>query len=171
MITASFVRDLFAHMEWADARMWAAMPSVTPPDDFLRNTLVHLHAVQRSFFLIWTGGEPVQAFRQPSEFAALADVRAWAQPHYLEARAFLETVTDAQLAEPIVMPWAALIAQELGHEPAETKMGDTCFQVASHTTHHRGQINTRLRAIGAEPPSVDYIIWMWHGRPAPQWPS
>jgi uncharacterized damage-inducible protein DinB len=169
MITADFVRELFTHMEWADARMWAAMPSTAPPDDFLRNTLVHLHAVQRSFFLIWTGGQAVQAFRKPEEFPALADVRAWAQPHYGEARAFLESVTDAQLAQPIVMPWSAQIAQSLGHEPGVTTVGDTCFQVASHTTHHRGQINTRLRALGAEPPLVDYIVWLWHGRPAPQW--
>jgi uncharacterized damage-inducible protein DinB len=169
MITIEFVRDLFTHMEWADARMWAAMPATAPPDDRLRDTLVHVHAVQRGFLLVWAGGPAMQAFRKPDEFPTLADVRAWAQPYYREARAFLDTVTTARLAEPIVMPWSAQIAQALGHEPGVTTLGETCFQVASHTTHHRGQINTRLRAIGAEPPYVDYIVWLWQGRPAPQW--
>ena len=37
----------------------------------------------------------------------------------------------------------------------------------SHSTYHRGQVNARLREIGAEPPLVDYIAWLWFDRPAP----
>ena len=34
-----------------------------------------------------------------------------------------------------------------------------------------GQINARLREIGGEPPLVDYIAWIWLGRPTVNWPS
>ena len=169
MITIEFVRDLFTHMEWADARIWTAVPQTSPPDARLRETLVHVHGVQRGFFLVWTGGPVMEAYRKADEFPTLADVRAWAQPYYRDARAFLKTVTTDQLAQRIVMPWSAQIAQSLGHEPGATSLGETCYQVASHTQHHRGQINTQLRALGVEPPYVDYIVWLWHGRPAPQW--
>jgi len=41
--------------------------------------------------------------------------------------------------------------------------------VASHSTYHRGQIATRIREIGGEPPLVDFLYWVWSGKPAPQW--
>ena len=44
-------------------------------------------------------------------------------------------------------------------------------QVASHSTYHRGQVNARLREVGGTPPLVDYIAWIWFGRPAPNWSS
>ena len=47
----------------------------------------------------------------------------------------------------------------------------TVLQVISHSTHHRAQANTRLRMVGAEPPMVDYIAWLWRGRPKPEWPA
>ena len=49
-------------------------------------------------------------------------------------------------------------------------MAETCLQVCSHSTYHRGQVNARLREIGAEPPLVDYIAWLWFERPAADWP-
>ncbi len=31
--------------------------------------------------------------------------------------------------------------------------------------------DARLRDVGGEPPLVDYIAWIWFGRPAPAWSS
>jgi len=38
-----------------------------------------------------------------------------------------------------------------------------------HSTHHRGQVNARLRELGGEPPLADFIVWLWWGRPAASW--
>lgn len=38
-------------------------------------------------------------------------------------------------------------------------VGDILTHVALHGQYHRGQINSRLRAMGVEPVSVDYIIF------------
>ena len=32
-------------------------------------------------------------------------------------------------------------------------------QTVLHSQHHRGQVATRLRAFGGNPPTVDYILW------------
>jgi uncharacterized damage-inducible protein DinB len=48
-------------------------------------------------------------------------------------------------------------------------LAETMLQVASHSTYHRGQVNARLRELAGEPPLVDYIAWIWFGRPAPEW--
>ena len=48
-------------------------------------------------------------------------------------------------------------------------IAESMLQVALHSQYHRGQINARLRALGGEPPRVDYIIWLWLGRPPADW--
>ena len=79
MITANFVRDLFTHMEWADARMWAA-DAVEHAAGRLpaRHARAHPSRSSVSFSPDLDRRQAVQAFRKPDEFAALADVRAWA---------------------------------------------------------------------------------------------
>jgi len=48
---------------------------------------------------------------------------------------------------------------------------ETMLQIPSHSTHHRGQIATRLREIGGEPPITDFIMWAFTGKPAASWPA
>lgn len=169
MFSQTFLTELYRHMEWADARVWQAIPLDTVPDQRLRSWLVHIHVVQRAFLHVWTNQPTREAFREPEDFETLADVRSWAQPYYREASAFVAALTPAQLALPVVLPWAAELAQHLGREPGPSTLGDTCFQVTSHSTYHRGQVNARLREIGGEPPLVDYIAWLWFDRPEARW--
>ncbi len=49
-------------------------------------------------------------------------------------------------------------------------VGQSAVQVAMHSTHHRGQVAARLRELGVEPPMVDFIVWVWIGKPAAEWP-
>jgi uncharacterized damage-inducible protein DinB len=35
--------------------------------------------------------------------------------------------------------------------------------------YHRGQVNTRIREVGGEPAAVDFINWIWLGKPDPEW--
>ena len=58
-----------------------------------------------------------------------------------------------------------------GREISATSQGETMLQVVSHGTHHRGQISTRLRELGVEPPLVDFIAWCWFGKPEADWPA
>ena len=168
MFTRELMLELFRHMEWADSRVWAAIGSSDPGDERLRTLLVHVHTVQRAFLDVWRGLSPEAGFRSPESFGSLAEVRAWAQPVYAAQREFLSG-GDADLARVLSPPWIAQVEQVLGRRAGPTTVGETAFQVASHTTHHRGQINTRLRDLGIEPPYVDYIVWLWLDRPAPDW--
>jgi len=43
----------------------------------------------------------------------------------------------------------------------------TQWAYLQHTTCHRGQVATRLRERGAEPPLTEFIAWIWMRRPAP----
>jgi uncharacterized damage-inducible protein DinB len=169
MFSRALMTDLFRHMEWADATVWAAVPDNLPPDKRLAELLVHIHVVQRAFLMVWTGGDVREAFRNPEDFQSLGDLRHWAQTYYAAAHAFARDLDDQRLTAPLAMPWAAQLAEQLGRPVGATCLGETCLQVVSHSTYHRGQVNARLREIGAEPPLVDYIAWLWFDRPAPEW--
>jgi uncharacterized damage-inducible protein DinB len=169
MINLALARELFRHMEWADAEIWrvlSATPAATA-DKKLMDVVRHLHAVQRAFFLMWTStptdGEKLYAERDPDE------LREWARTFYREAESFLANTETATLTEIVVMPWLQHFAERLGRPLQAPTLADTLVQLPAHSTYHRGQINARLREVGGEPPLVDYIAWVWFGRPEPHW--
>jgi uncharacterized damage-inducible protein DinB len=163
--------ELYKHMEWADATLWRAVlasPSAQS-DEMLRNYLHHMHLTQQLFpRVLDRHARRADRAAQPSEFT-LPELCAWAQPYYAQARAFLDSATPDVLARPLVMPWVAQYEQQLGRKFDVATVAETAFQVVSHSTHHRAQANTRLRAVGGDPPLVDFIAWIWFGRPAAPW--
>jgi uncharacterized damage-inducible protein DinB len=165
----SMLADLFRHMEWADALVWtAALGSDAGQSDAkLRETLYHLHVVQRAFLRVWRS-EPRET-PYPIFDDALSLMR-WGRTYYSEAMSHLETLNDEQVSQAMPVPWAAMVEQRLGRAPEVTSIGETAMQVALHSAYHRGQINARLRVVGVEPPLTDYIAWVWLGRPAANWP-
>jgi uncharacterized damage-inducible protein DinB len=169
MITLNTITELFRHMEWADAAVWhSALQSADPQNDpKLRDYFYHLHLVQHAFLRIWRG-EPLEA--SFPEFKDLASMLSWVRSYYPELFAFAGNLKEEDLSSAMPMPWAGRITRRLGRAPEITSIGETALQVALHSQYHRGQIGARLRECGAEPPLVDYIAWVWMGRPAPSWP-
>lgn len=161
-------QDFVAHMEWADASTWRAARAVPAAntDDRLRYLFHHVHLVQHVYLQAWR--------RDPfvvTELTAYPDLDAvyvWAHPYYAKAAAFAASVNDERLAGAQTYPWAELIEKQF-KVVRPTTMGESAWQVFAHSTYHRAQLATRIREIGGEPPTVDYLAWVWAGRPAPEW--
>jgi uncharacterized damage-inducible protein DinB len=164
------LRELVQHMEWADAMVWRSVLAHegARTDARLRDLLTHLHLVQRLFLMVWRNESllPIQSF---GDFAEIANLRERATSYYPDARAFLGTLDAAALTRPILMPFVPEQEKRLGTTFAVPTLGQTIFQVTSHSTYHRGQVNARLREVGGEPPLVDYIAWLWFGKPDVDW--
>jgi uncharacterized damage-inducible protein DinB len=96
---------------------------------------------------------------------------AWAREYHVAVQVLLETLTDARIGEAMPVAWADMVEKALGRKPEVTTMGDTVLQVPLHSVYHRGQVNARLREVGGTPALVDYIAWIWLGRPAAEWPN
>jgi len=161
-------RDLMRHMEWADARTWnvvLGVPSLQH-DPQIRERLHHFHTTQWAYLQIWRR-EPVQ-IPQLSSFAELKAVGEWARAFYRELPLFLDGIDDAMLGQPIDFPWAAQLEARFGKVSPAT-LSESLMQLALHTAHHRGQVVTKLREAGGDPPLIDYVAWVWSGRPAPEW--
>jgi uncharacterized damage-inducible protein DinB len=168
-MSRTLLLDLFDQMEAADAAVWtAALQSVAAAaDPALRTYLLHISAVQRSFLDAWKG-RPF-TIRDRFDDISLAGEFDTTRAYYPEARAFLAAVDEAALTSEIRLPWVPWIEKQFNTTLAATTLGETILQVIIHTAHHRGQANARLRALGVEPPMVDYIAWLWRNRPKPVW--
>ena len=155
------LRDLIEHQFWADVEMWNAIDAHQPArdDGVIRGRLHHIHQVQRAF--MWaTGDRAVQpAMTRPEDFGDFPALRGYARSVHDEIRARLVSLRDERLDETIDMPW-------FRDPPLTLTVGEALAQCALHSQWHRGQNATRLRELGAEPPTLDLIVWYWKGRPA-----
>jgi uncharacterized damage-inducible protein DinB len=161
-------RGLFTHMEWADAVTWKTVMGLADAqkDARVADTLYHLHSVHWAYLQVWRG-EPLQ-IPERGTIGDLAALLAWARPYYPGLRAFAETLDDAALSRPVELPWAGELVKRFGSVGPVTR-GETILQVVMHSTYHRGQIATRIRELGGEPQITDFIMWVWLGRPEPEW--
>ena len=80
--------------------------------------------------------------------------------------AFVEGVTAEELDREMRMPWAAFYEQQSKQTAGVHTVGESMLQVFLHTQHHRGQVCLRMRELGVVPPTVDFILWLWSGRPS-----
>ena len=167
MTRAEFV-ELSRHTEWADAQTWRAVRA-TPAaasDERLKWLLHHSHLVQSIYLQAWRG-DPFQ-LTELASYPDLAAIEAWARPYYPKLSAFAASVDEATFDTPVDFPWSAMIVEKFGTALPAT-LSQSIFQVFSHTAYHRGQIATRIREDGGEPPLVDFLYWVWAGKPAPEW--
>jgi uncharacterized damage-inducible protein DinB len=165
------IRDLHGHQTWADAEHWRALEAhaASLSDAALRKRLHHLHLVQHAFLFVVSsqvtpddvrGDDPAPAIA--AGFPEPPDLKAFARSYHDAATGFIATITDAQLAARVRIPWFPGGAFTLSAAEALT-------QAAMHSHYHRGQNATRLRELGGVPPTTDLIVWYFKGRPAPEW--
>jgi uncharacterized damage-inducible protein DinB len=172
MAELDLIRDMLRQGEWADALVWTAVLQLPPEarkDDFLRRKLHHLHGVQRGFLNVWR--EQMERPAELESFADLAAIGRWARQYHRELAEHLTSVDPGTLGSTVVVPWVKWVEQTIGRTPADTTLAETMVQAASHSTYHRGQVNTRIRELEGAPPLVDFIAWIWMDRPPASWPE
>lgn len=164
--------DLIAlsrHMEWADATTWESVvrSEAGRHDQRILTLIHHIHTVQQAFLQLWR--EETPRLREAAEFSTVVELSQWGREGHAACQAFLATTTPETLARVIRAPWAAEIERTLKRPIHDPTLAQTVTQIAMHSTHHRGQINMRLRELGGEPVISDFIAWVWFGQPAASW--
>jgi uncharacterized damage-inducible protein DinB len=155
------LRDLLAHAEWANAvffHAWAKSPA--RDNEEMRRRVGHVVGVLGGFLSVLRG-DPVGAPPEgpPPTFDQLQEraVRV-----HNDLKEFAGALDNAGLARTVRIPW-------FPDPPCIITVADALVQGAMHTQHHRGQLMTRLKDFGGEPKNVDWIIWLWKGKPEPRW--
>ena len=165
----NYINLLFQHMDWADAKVWESVLKfpAADKDPRLKKLLYHISSVQRAFFYVRTKQPPV--FPKETDFLALLDIAKWGYECYTWNNEYLKSLNENELKNIIEIPWADRVEKIIGKPPGNTTLAETMLQVTTHTAYHRGQVNARLREIGGEPPMVDFIAWVWLGKPKAVW--
>lgn len=157
---SALLKDLLGHQAWADAMFFHAWGKSAVREDLdLRTRTGHLVDVQEAFLAILQGGSPTLEDRPVPDFEALKG-RCWAG--HAAFQALIRSLDEAALACTVRVPW-------FPDPPCLVTVAEALVQVCMHTQHHRAQNMTRLKALGAVPKNVDYIIWLWKQRPEPRW--
>lgn len=169
MTTLEMISELYLHMAWADAKVWRHVLSneTIAENKSIRGLLHHVHLVQRAYLSIWTGA--ALEFREESSFESSAALVQWAHEGHDRIAAFVASIRADRLEEIVKLPWVDRLPEEFG-TPHEMTFGETLLQIPMHSMNHRGQVLTKLRELGSAAPILDFIAWVWHGKPAADWP-
>jgi uncharacterized damage-inducible protein DinB len=166
-----FLHELYLHMHWADAKVWDVAISI-PEDkqtEKLKTVLYHHHITQYAFYHIWMN-LPME-FPEISKFRTMMEVAQWASGYPEQVQSFLRELKPEDLDKEIKIPWSGRLEKMIGRKPAQTNLAQSLLQVQSHSAYHRGQANALIRQLQAEPPLVDFIAWIWLGKPQARWPQ
>ena len=170
MRNANSLIDPYRHMEWANALLWTLIvdnDKTRENDDFLRR-MRHIHQTESAFLQVWKGesigfddGETSDPF----------ELVRFARGVCGGLMGFVATVDPSRFDEVVTVPWARRFGAVSGFESQPSTLFDTIFQLCAHGVHHRAQINTLFRGVNVTPPFIDYIGWVWRGRPDAVWPD
>lgn len=158
----TYLDELYAHQEWADAEHWRAFEAHPAAllDKAIRERLLHIHLVQHGFLWV-TGPRTAEfAFKKLEDFPSMAELKAYARQGHAKLNALLKAAGE-RLEEVIEIPWF--------QPPARISRRQALTQAAMHSHYHRGQNATRLRELGGAPPMTDFIAWLHKGQPAARW--
>lgn len=154
------LKDLLGHQAWADAwffRAWEASGALE--DEDLRSRTDHLVSTQEAFLQVLKGDSVALPERPLPEFGAL---KTRCEANHQVFGALARGLDEASLARTVCLPW-------FPEPPCVISVSDALLQVCMHSQHHRGQIMARIKALGAKPKNVDYVIWLWKQRPEAPW--
>jgi uncharacterized damage-inducible protein DinB len=151
------IRSLYRHQAWADDELLKAVTACEPAqqDSAMLHALHHVVNVQR-YLLTRFNAQPYDMgkFKEQPAYAELVG-------HFHEAHAanedFVASLTEADLGRPFEMPFFK----------ANFTLLEGMTQCVLHSQNHRGQCLTRLRELGAKPPTLDYILWVKDAHPRP----
>jgi uncharacterized damage-inducible protein DinB len=168
MFALDVLKDLEAQCEWADSVVLRALlgqESLETDADCLER-FRHLLVVQR-LYLDLIEGRPVD--REATRDLDARALSVFARESHAGWRRVLGGLAASDLDRIVPLPFAERFSQRLGFQVGDATLGDICLQVHTHSTHHRGQICARIRALGAEPPMTDLIFWVLSRRPEACW--
>jgi uncharacterized damage-inducible protein DinB len=151
--------SLYAFNRWADRRVLDACRKLTPEQyvaepvpgwSSVRSSIYHI-AVVTDVWLRMVAGEIVENIAAEDDVPTVDDLERLLDRAYENINNTLPTLTPEQLATPrtfrgrgrvaVLPPWVVL------------------RHVVNHSSYHRGQVASKLKRLGIEPPSIDLFHW------------
>jgi uncharacterized damage-inducible protein DinB len=141
------LRRLFAYDAWANRETLRSLAAAAPPPEKALSRMAHVVAAEWLWRSRIAGQAPPVAV-----WPALSVSDCARELGRLEGewRELLDGLSEDGLARPVSY------VNSKG-EPWQSRVEDVLMHTAMHSTYHRGQIASDLRAAGFEPAYTDYI--------------
>lgn len=157
--------SLYAYNRWADGLVLDACRKLTPEQyaaepvpgwTSVRATIVHIAVVTEGWIRGFTG-ENVVNVPTEADLPTVDDAQRQLEKAYRLIDEILPTLTPETLATPHTFRG--------GGRSATLPPWTVLRHVVNHATYHRGQVASKLKRLGVEPPATDFIFWVFAQSP------
>jgi len=163
-MSLAMIRDLYDYNRWANHRLFDfaaglgadvcgreigtqfSMPSVT-------KMFGHMYGAEWVWLSRWKGTSPTAL--PGAGFTSMAEVRAKWDALEAEETAFLDGLTEADLAR-------AIDYKNTEGRAFRAPLGQLLQHVANHATHHRSEVATMVTMLSGSPPDTGINTWILH---------
>lgn len=151
--------EMLEHNYWARDRQLQACATLSEEQFLrpfagsftsLRDTLVHLVATEWLWLERWRGKSP-KTLISPQELPSLTAIEERWRIVEREMRAYFDSLNEDKLASPTT--FISTRGQVWNHP-----LWVSIIHCLNHQNYHRGQVTNYLRALGLQPPTVDFLI-------------
>jgi uncharacterized damage-inducible protein DinB len=168
MNVVRMVTGLYEYHRWANRRLFEVATSLGEElasrdvgKQFsyptVRRMFGHLYGADKIWLARWTG-DPAASPVPGDEFATLAAIRAPWDALERDQRAFVESLTLADLERTIEL-------RNMEGQATQVALWPLLQHVANHATHHRSEIATMMTMISGSPPDTGMATYL-RSRPA-----
>ncbi len=159
------IASLYAYNRWADRKIVDACRELSPKQyvaepapgwSSVRSSLTHI-VIATDGWLRGCGGENITSFPSEADLPTVDDAERLLERAYENFERLRPTLSPEYLANlqtfrgagrSLTMPpWMVL------------------RHIVNHATYHRGQIASKLKRLGVEPPMTDMIFWAFEQVP------
>jgi uncharacterized damage-inducible protein DinB len=116
----------------------------------VRRMLAHIYGADAIWLSRWKGGAPTEG--PGADIATLAALRERWEALEAEQRAFLDTLTPADLARTVDY-------KNIEGKPFRAMLGVLLQHVPNHATHHRSEVATMVTMLSGSPPDSGLVTY------------
>lgn len=155
-MAVAMIGELYDYHRWANRRLFnlaAGLGDAVTRDmgnhwsfPTLKGMFAHIYGADTIWLLRFKGSSPDRLLGD-ADFASMGDLRARWDGLEAEQRAFVEGVSEADLARPLVY-------RNTGGKEFRVALGALLQHVVNHATHHRSEAATMITLISGSPPDT-----------------
>jgi len=142
------LQRLFAHLQWADEQVLAALRAATSAPEGAVQLYAHVLASEHNWLARLAGTAQMDLVPTLSLHAC----EELARDNHARFGALVASLASADLDHVVAY-------RRRDGQAQERRLEDILLHVALHAMYHRGQAATLLRQAGETPNVTDYITW------------